>query len=165
MEVLYLFEIGDKVVYPMQGAGIIKNIEEKEFSGEKQEYYIIKMLKSNMEIMIPLDRISHSNLRLISDSSTLSSVLFSFQTKDSSNEEILPSKQRYQTNMQKLKSGSLKESAEVFYDLTLINKEKPLNSSEKQMLMNARKFLIDEMTLIKKISENEAEDLLDSSII
>ncbi|WP_207706368.1 MULTISPECIES: CarD family transcriptional regulator [Clostridium] len=160
-----MFEIGDKVVYPMQGAGIIKNIEEKEFSGEKQEYYIIKMLKSNMEIMIPLDRISHSNLRLISDSSTLSSVLFSFQTKDSSNEEILPSKQRYQTNMQKLKSGSLKESAEVFYDLTLINKEKPLNSSEKQMLMNARKFLIDEMTLIKKISENEAEDLLDSSII
>ena len=53
MEVDYLFQIGDNIVYPMQGAGIIKAIEEKEIAGEKQQYYVIKMSASNMEIMIP----------------------------------------------------------------------------------------------------------------
>ena len=53
MEVDYLFQIGDNIVYPMHGAGIIKAIEEKEIAGEKQQYYVIKMLGSNMELMIP----------------------------------------------------------------------------------------------------------------
>ncbi|PGR55007.1 transcription factor YdeB, partial [Bacillus cereus] len=62
MEVDYLFQIGDNIVYPMQGAGIIKAIEEKEISGEKQQYYVIKMSASNMELMIPAGRILNSNI-------------------------------------------------------------------------------------------------------
>ncbi len=160
-----MFEIGDKIVYPMQGAGIIKNIEEKEFCGKRRKYYVINMVTGNMKIMIPTERILDSNIRLISDASTLDNVLFSFKSEDSTSQKTIPSKQRYQINMQKLKSGSLKENIEVVYNLTKIDKEKTLNSSEKQMLMNARKFLVDEIALIKKISENEADDLLDSSII
>nr|WP_291580195.1 CarD family transcriptional regulator [Clostridium sp. UBA6640] len=166
MEASYLFEfeIGDKIVYPMQGAGVIQGVEEKNFQGKKQQYYIIKMLTNNMEIMIPSWRLSNSNIRLISDDSTLKDVLLDLDARDSEPSEPLNSKQRYQVNMDKIKTGSLKDGAEVVYDLTQLNKEKALNTSESQMLMNARKFLIDEIILIKKITEDEANNLLDSII-
>lgn len=166
MEASYLFEIGDKIVYPMQGAGVIEGIEEKDFQGKKQQYYVIKMLTNNMEMMIPSWRMSNSNIRLISDDSTLKNVLSNLTDTDTESEttEPLNSKQRYQFNMDKIKTGSLKDGAEVVYNLTQINKEKALNTSESQLLMNARKFLIDEIILIRKITEDEANDLLDSII-
>ena len=63
MEVDYLFQIGDNIVYPMHGAGIIKAIEEKEISGEKQQYYVIKMSIGNMQVMIPTGKILSSSIR------------------------------------------------------------------------------------------------------
>ncbi|WP_454052376.1 CarD family transcriptional regulator [Clostridium sp. Marseille-Q7071] len=161
-----MFEIGDKIVYTMQGAGVIEGIEEKDFQGKKQQYYVIKMLTNNMEMMIPSWRMSNSNIRLISDDSTLKNVLSNLADTDTESEptEPLNSKQRYQINMDKIKTGSLKDGAEVVYNLTQINKEKALNTSESQLLMNARKFLIDEIILIRKITEDEANDLLDSII-
>ncbi len=149
----------------MQGTGIIKGIEEKEFLGEKRHYYIIKMLTNNMKVMIPVNKMSDSNVRLISDATTLEKVLLKFHNKRSKPNETLTSKQRQQINMQKIKSGSLQETAEVVLDLTHLNKKKPLNSSEKQMLTTAQRFLIDEISLIKKITVDEAEDLLYSSIL
>ncbi|WP_444546596.1 CarD family transcriptional regulator [Clostridium weizhouense] len=159
----FLFKAGDKVVYPMQGIGIIEKFEEKIFSGQKKQYCIIKMLKNNMEIMIPTDRLSSSNIRMISDIKTLENILSHIQN-NSQIQEDLTSKQRYQINMEKIKTGSLRDSAEVVYDLTLINKQKSLNSSEKQILNTAKKLLIDEITLIKNISEIEATNLLKSTI-
>ena len=164
MKLFFLFEVGDSIVYPMQGTGIIKSIEEKEFLGKKRSYYIIKMLTGNMEIMIPVDKISDSNVRLISDVSTLEKVLRKFHERQSNSLESLNSKQRQQMNMKKIKSGSLQETAEVVIDLILLNKKKPLNSSEKQMLDKAQRFLIDEISLIKEITTDEAEDLLQSKV-
>lgn len=164
MEVKILFKVGDRVVYPMQGAGIIKSIEDKEFLGQTQKYYIIKMLSNNMDIMIPLEKISDSNLRPVSDISTLDKILSDFSTEESTEENELSSKQRYNINKEKIKSGSLSDCAEVIHDLVLISKEKTLNSSEKQMLNCAKKFLIDEIILVKKISEREADNLLSKLI-
>ncbi|MFX0549748.1 CarD family transcriptional regulator [Hathewaya histolytica] len=160
----YLFEIGDKIIYPMQGAGVIQGIEEKDFSGEKKKYYIIKMLTNNMQLMIPIDRIIDSNLRLVTNESTLDKILLDLNTTDFSSNDNISSKQRYQSNMDKIKSGSLKENLEVVYDLTCLSKEKSLNSTEKQMLTNARKFLVDEIILVKNLTEDEADNLLDENI-
>lgn len=164
MEVLNLFKVGDKVVYPMQGTGIIESIEERDFLGEMQEYYIIEMITQNMQIMIPYSKIKESNLRLISDPITLDNVLTDFTTKDPHTTKATPPKQRYKIHMDKIKSGSLEESAEVVWDLVCLNKEKTLNATEKQMLTNARKFLTGEISLIRKISEDEANELLDTCI-
>lgn len=158
-----MFSIGDKVVYPMQGIGIIERIEEKIFSGENKEYIIIRILSNNLEIMIPSDKISNSSLRKISDSSTLETVLFNL-TNQNNQEKTISTKERYQLNATKIKSGSLKDSAEVVYDLILMNKEKTLNSSEKQLFNTARKFLVQEVSIIKDISENEAIDFLKFNI-
>lgn len=154
-----MFSIGDKVVYPMQGTGIIERIEDKIFSGKNKEYIIVRIISNNLEIMIPSDKISNSNLRKISDNSTLNHVLFNLTNRHNYSEDV-SAKERYQNNVNKIKSGSLKDSAEVVYDLMLINKEKSLNTSEKQLFNTARKFLIEEISLIKDISVVEATDFL-----
>jgi len=159
-----LFSIGDKVVYPMQGLGIVERIEDKIFSGKNREYIIVKIISNNLEIMIPSDKISNSNLRKISDNSTLEDILFSI-TENNDTLEVISAKERYQSNMVKIKSGALKDSAEVVYDLLLMNKEKSLNTSEKQLFNTARKFLVEEVSLIKNISETEVIDFLQINLI
>ena len=158
-----MFLIGDKVVYPMQGIGIIDRIEDKIFSGKNREYIIVKILSNNLEIMIPSDKISNSNLRKITDNSTLEDVLFDLANKNNKLEGI-SAKERYQSNMTKMKSGSLKDSAEVVNDLILMNKEKSLNTSEKQLFNTAHKFLVQEVSFIKNISETEATDFLNLNL-
>lgn len=153
MEVDYLFQIGDNIVYPMQGAGIIKAIEEKEVSGEKQQYYVIKMSASNMELMIPVGRILNSNIRPVTDITALAHIMDIFQHGES--DRLLTWKQRYKLNTDKIKTGKMQEGAEVVRDLMRIQKEKALNASEKKMLDNAYEFLISELGLIEGITENQ----------
>lgn len=153
MEVDYLFQIGDNIVYPMQGAGIIKAIEEKEIAGEKQQYYVIKMSASNMEIMIPEGKILSSNIRPVTDITALIHIIDIFQHGES--DRLLTWKQRYKLNTDKIKTGKMQEGAEVARDLMRIQKEKALNASEKKMLDNAHEFLISELGLIEGITENQ----------
>ncbi len=153
MEVDYLFQIGDNIVYPMQGAGIIKAIEEKEIAGEKQQYYVIKMSGSNMEIMIPAGRILSSNIRPVTDITAIAHILNIFQHGES--DRLLTWKQRYKLNTDKIKTGKIQEGAEVVRDLLRMQKEKALNASEKKMLDNAHEFLISELGLIEGITESQ----------
>ncbi|HEB2439122.1 CarD family transcriptional regulator [Bacillus thuringiensis] len=148
-----MFQIGDNIVYPMQGAGIIKAIEEKEIAGEKQQYYVIKMSASNMELMIPAGRISNSNIRPVTDITALVHIMDIFQHGES--DRLLTWKQRYKLNTDKIKTGKMQEGAEVVRDLMRIQKEKALNASEKKMLDNAYEFLISELGLIEGITENQ----------
>ncbi|MCM3620370.1 transcription factor YdeB [Sutcliffiella horikoshii] len=153
MEVDYLFQIGDNIVYPMHGVGIIKGIEEKEISGEKQQYYVIRMLISNMQIMIPTGKILNSSVRPVTDIIALKHIMHIFQHGES--DRLMPWKQRFKLNTEKIKTGKIQDGAEVVRDLLRIKKEKALNSSEKRMLINAKEFLISELRLIKGITENQ----------
>ncbi|QHE51692.1 CarD family transcriptional regulator [Pontibacillus sp. HMF3514] len=152
MEVDFLFQIGDNIVYPMHGAGIIEAIEEKEILGETKQYYIIRMSASNMQVMIPKDKISNSNIRPVTEINALKHIIHIFQHGES---EKVPMKQRFKVNTDKIKTGKLQEAAEVVRDLMRIKKETSLNTSEKQLFDNAHKFLISELKLIKGITENQ----------
>lgn len=153
MEVDYLFQIGDNIIYPMQGAGIIKAVEEKEFSGKIQQYYVIKMSISKVQIMIPTDKILSSSIRRVTDIIELKSLLHIFQHGES--DKLLPWRQRHKVNTDKVKTGKIQECAEVVRDLLRMKKEKALNTSEKEMLAHAHGFLISELGLIKGITENQ----------
>ncbi|MGH1284403.1 CarD family transcriptional regulator [Bacillus toyonensis] len=148
-----MFQIGDNIVYPMQGAGIIKAIEEKEIAGKKQQYYVIKMSANNMEIMIPEGKILNSNIRPVTDIAALIHIIDIFQHGES--DRLLTWKQRYKVNTDKIKTGKMQEGAEVVRDLMRIQKEKALNASEKKMLDNAHEFLVSELGLIEGITENQ----------
>ncbi|WP_428912011.1 CarD family transcriptional regulator [Niallia sp. Krafla_26] len=153
MEVDYLFQIGDNIVYPMHGVGIIEAIEEKEISGETNQYYVIKMLIGNMQVMIPTGKILSSGIRPVTTINELKHIIHIFQHVES--DILRPWKQRYQVNLEKIKTGKLKECAEVVRDLLRMKKEKALNTSEKKMLDNAHGFLNSELELIKGITENQ----------
>lgn len=162
LEVDELFQIGDKIIYPMHGAGVIKSIEEKEFLGEKHRYYVINMPISNMQVMVPIGKLSKLGIRPIVNHLKLEDVLRIFHHGETT--QLLPWKQRYDLNMKKIKTGKIEDGAEVVRDLMRRNKEKALNSSEKRMLDNARQILISELMLIGDCTELQATDLLNNSI-
>lgn len=148
-----MFQVGDKIVYPMHGAGIIQAIEEKEILGKKQQYYIIKMSISNMEVMIPTTKMLNSNIRPVMDIIALKDIIYIFQHGETDQSQIW--KQRFKVNSEKIKTGKLQEGAEVVRDLMRIKEEKALNESEKKMLVDAQRFLFSELELINGITENQ----------
>ncbi|MCH6265435.1 transcription factor YdeB [Bacillus sp. FJAT-50051] len=146
----------------MQGAGVIEAIEVKEIQGEKQQYYIINMRINKMQVMIPIAKVEKSRIRLATDLITLENVLDIFY--HGVTDTTLSMKERYKINLEKLKSGNIQEGAEVVRDLMRINKNKSLNSSEKQMLESARRIFISELGLIRGITENQAIDLINNKV-
>ncbi|HDX9613260.1 transcription factor YdeB [Bacillus toyonensis] len=162
MEVDDLFQIGDKIVYPMHGAGIIEAIEEKEILGTSRQYCVIRILSKDMQVMLPMDQLQKSGIRYIVDKGTLKDILLEFQNGES--DPSLSWKQRYTMNMEKMKNGNLQDSAEVVRDLLRRNKERALNASEKQMLDNARKMMISEVALVQNVSEHQATEFLQETI-
>ncbi|MCA1041230.1 transcription factor YdeB [Bacillus infantis] len=148
-----MFQVDDNVVYPMHGVGIIKAIEEKEILGEKQQYYVIEMLIGNMEVMIPAGKIVSSGIRPVTDIVALKNLINIFQNGET--DRVLPWKQRYKVNTDKIKTGKIQECTEVVRDLMRMKKEKALNTSERQMLNNAHEILISELGLMKGITETQ----------
>ncbi|MBI0581319.1 transcription factor YdeB [Neobacillus cucumis] len=157
-----MFQVGDYIVYPMQGAGVIEAIEIKEIQGEKLQYFIINMLMNKMQVMIPIATVHKSRIRLVTDMTTLENVLNIFH--HGLTDTTLTMKERYKINTAKLRTGDIQEGAEVVRDLMRINKNKSLNLSEKQMLESARKMFISELGLIRGITENQAIDLLSNKV-
>lgn len=153
-----MFQIGDKVFYPMYGAGIIEAIEEREIQGKTQEYCVITIPLSKMDVMIPVKVISKSQIRAITSRKAAAAILFDFHNEVSVCS--LSWKERLKKNTEKMKTGEMQDTAEVVRDLLRYKKEKTLNSSEKHMLDLARRILISELILIKDITEHEAADLL-----
>ncbi|WP_143315041.1 CarD family transcriptional regulator [Clostridium sp. HBUAS56017] len=155
---------GDRIVYPNQGVGIVDIIEEKEFHGKTQKFYSIHLLNNSLKLTLPCSRIETSNIRLISDATTLDSLLNNVKRLEVTDCESKSAncKDRFATNSLKVKSGSLKDYIEVFLNLSLIKRQHSLNSSENQMLNTTKKVLIEEISLVKDISHIEADELLEN---
>lgn len=153
-----MFEIGDKIVYPMHGAGIIEAIEEKEILGDKQLYYVATI--KNMRVMFPVG--ADTGIRQIVDSDKLENALAVFN--DEAEEPIPNATQRYRNNLNKMKTGDILEGAEVIRNLVHLSRKRALAPGDKAMLENARQIFISELTLVKGIEQEEATELLDEVI-
>jgi len=154
-----MFKIGDKVVYPMHGAGIIEAIEEKEVLGNKRSYYIMKMPFGNMKLMVPIDNVNENGLRQVVNPEDVIRVISILQDND--NSMSVNWNRRYRANMEKIKSGNIYEVAEVVRNLTLRDKEKGLSTGERKMLENARQILISELVLAKEEKEDSIKNMLE----
>lgn len=149
-----MFNIGDKVVYPMHGAGIIEAIEEKEILGERQKYYVVRMPIGDMKVMIPLNNIKEIGVREVAGAEEIDEVLNILQGEKSTMSTNW--NRRYRANMEKIKSGNIFQIAEVVRNLALREKEKGLSTGERKMLENAKHILVSEIVLSKDIEEDEA---------
>ena len=157
-----MFNIGDKIVYPMHGAGIIVGIEEKEILGKKRKYYIMKMPMGDMKVMVPMDSIEDIGIREIINDKQIEEVLAVL----SDDESKMPQNwnRRYRANMDKIKSGDIYEIACVVRNLIIRDRDKGLSTGERKMLNSAKQMLISEIVLAKNLDESEAESLIEDII-
>ncbi|NLC76068.1 MAG: CarD family transcriptional regulator [Clostridia bacterium] len=157
-----MFNVGDRVVYPMHGAGIIEAIEEKEILGEIRKYYVMRIANGDMRVMIPLDNVEESGLREVIDEHQVKEVLSVLQDRG---EVASPNwNRRYRANLEKIKTGDIMEVAEVVRNLSLREREKGLSTGERKMLDNARQILISELVLAKGIEEEQMEIWLEGAL-
>lgn len=157
-----MFAIGDKVVYPMHGAGIIENIEDQQVLGETRSYYILHIPYGNMQVMVPVENSEQVGVRPIVSADKVNAVYALLREESTEMDDNW--NRRFRENMEKLKSGDIFEVAEVVRNLIRVDRIKKLSTGEKKMLANAKQILISEIVLIKDLNEIETNALIDQIV-
>jgi CarD family transcriptional regulator len=155
-----MFSVGDLAVYPAHGVGIIEKIENQEISGCEQDFYVMRILDNNMIIMIPTRNVNNVGLREIINETELPRLYSILEKRDVALDNQTWNR-RYREYMDKIKTGSVFEVAEVYRDLLMLRVEKELSFGERKMLETARSLLIKEISLAKQIGESQVEKDLD----
>jgi CarD family transcriptional regulator len=150
------FKTGDMAVYPSHGVGIIDKIETKNLTGKEQKFYILRLLSNGMTIMIPTDNVEQVGLRGIVTNREISKVYKILK------EKTVPSdsqtwNRRYREYMEKIRTGSVFEVAEVLRDLLLLRIGKDLSFGERRMLDMAKGLLVKELSIAQKSPEDHIE--------
>jgi len=148
-----MFKVGDLAVYPAQGVGRIETIETREISGQKQAFYIMKILENSMIIMIPVNNVKSVGLRDIIDDEEVAKVYEIMKKRDIPADNQTWNR-RYREYMEKIKTGSVYEVAEVLRDLYLLKVDKELSFGERKMLDTAQSLLLKELSIAKKTNES-----------
>lgn len=151
------FKVGEKAVYPGQGVGEVMGIEHKDIAGQRQSFYVLKILENGMRILIPINKVTSVGLREIIDDKAVQKVYTILRSKDVSVDSTTWNR-RYREYMEKIKTGSVYEIAEVLRDLYLLKFDKDLSFGERKMLDTARSLLIKELSLAKGCDEDEIEN-------
>ena len=157
-----MYRAGDKILYPMHGAGVIKEIKTCEILGEVKDYYLLHVPCGDMEVMIPVEACDDIGVRPVGTRDEIDEAI-SVLGRDSTEMSGNWSK-RYRANTEKLKTGDISLVAEVVSNLTKHDRESGLSAGEKKMLSNARKILQSEVMLALDITEDEALEMIDSAI-
>jgi CarD family transcriptional regulator len=157
-----MYKIGDKIVYPMHGAGEIVGLEDKEIFGKVSSYYILDMPIGGMKVSLPVDSVETIGVRRIISTNEADELLEEFSNYEV--EETTNWNKRYRENMEKIKSGSIKSVAHVVKTLMVRDSDKGLSTGERKMLSSAKQILLSELILVKGISADMAEDLINERV-
>ena len=153
-----MFSVGDKIVYPMHGAGVIESIEEREILGQKQDYYVMKMPVGDMKVMIPTHNVEGIGIREVIESCDVDKVYEILQ--DQSVNVTNNWNKRYRENMTKIKTGNIYEVADVVRILMMRDREKGLSTGERKMLNSAKQILVSELVLAENTNQAEIETVI-----
>lgn len=155
------FKVGDVAVYPAHGVGEIKSIESREISGSRHQFYVLQIIDNGMKIMVPTKNINAVGLREIISRDEVEAVYAILKERDITIDNQTWNR-RYREYMDKIKTGSIYEIAEVYRDLMLLKHEKELSFGERKLLDSARNLLIKELAFAENRDEDEIEiDLQD----
>ena len=157
-----MFCKGDKIVYPLYGAGVIEDLEEKEVDGNSQTYYVMRLPVGNLTIMVSAGKAEVLGIRRVYEKEEVMSKITSVAGQPVEMSENW--NDRYKENMDKIKSGKLDEVALVFRNLLLRERERGLSSAEKKVLTTAKSVILSEMILSYGIEKNNAEELLTQAV-
>ncbi len=154
---MFEFKVGDHAVYPGHGVGRITAIETKEIFGNKATFYSVQLLDSGMKIMVPRDNVDAVGLRPIISKNEASEV-FEILKKEDIKIDNQTWNRRYREYVDKIKTGSVYEIAEVLRDLFLLKVDKELSFGERKMLDRARTLLLKELSLATSQEELESQE-------
>ncbi len=148
------FKEGDMAVYPAHGVGEVQSIETKEISGNRHQFYIMKILDNGMTVMVPTENVKSVGLREIIGFEEVERVYEILRERDITVDSQTWNR-RYREYMDKIKTGSVYEIAEVMRDLSLLKHNKELSFGERKMLDTARNLLVKEIALAEQATEEE----------
>lgn len=150
------FKVGDNAVYPAHGVAVIKKIDEKEVGGKKKKFYVLQVLENEMTIMVPTDNTQSVGLRPLVGQKEISNVYKILKRKDVKVDNTTWNR-RYREYMEKIRTGSVYEIAEVLRNLYVLKHNKDLSFGERKMLDTARALLVKELSLARAADEQTIE--------
>ena len=151
-----MFRVGDKIVHPMHGAGIVESVVENKIDGVIREYYVMRLPVRAMVVMIPTHNCAEIGVRPIADAGQAQQILASLSAVQAEVEQNW--NRRYRENMERLKSGNLLEVARVIKGLMLRDAERGLSTGERKMLHSAKEILISEIVLAQSVSYEDVDE-------
>jgi CarD family transcriptional regulator len=155
--------IGQKAVYPARGIAEVVDVEQREISGRVQSFYVLRLATSDLKILVHVDKAEQVGLRPVAGAADVDEVLQILRDKTVSFDGHTWNR-RYRAFMEKLKSGSLFEVAEVFRDLYLLKRSKGLSFGERRMLDTARGLVVQELSVARAADRTTVEDELDRAL-
>ena len=148
-----MYKVGEKVIYPGHGIAEIRKIEKREINGKLMEFYYLTIVDENLSLMVPKGNEKKIGMRKVISPEEVEKVYNILKSK--ANLTYKQWHHRYQENFEKLKSGSIYETAEVVRDLAYLERKKSLAVKESRMMHDAKKLIIKEIAYTKKMSEKE----------
>lgn len=159
-----MFKKGDLVVYPAHGIGRIDDIQVESVGGKEKRFLVVRIIENDMKIMLPVGNTGNVGIRPLISQEEIEQVFDILKKREISVAASTWNK-RYREYMDKIKSGSIYDLAEVFRNLYLIQSEKNLSFGEKKMLEMAKSLMVKEIALVTGVSESEAEEMIYRSIV
>src|SRR5271170_5893623 len=156
------FKLGEKVVYPNHGVGLIEQISYGYVNGRSERFYMLRILSSGLKVMVPQTNIESVGLRPIIRSTQAGAVISYLEKGRSSSHHDW--KHRFKENSDRMRTGSLMEVATVLKGLVALSRTKPLSFREKKMLDRAKYLLVSELATVRGMPEKTAETLIDKSL-
>ena len=158
-----MFKIGDKIVHPMHGAGIVSEIQEQRINGINRQYYVLRIPSGDMCVMIPMHNTQEIGIRAVIDAGKAEELIFAMQSIEidmTSNWN-----RRYRENMLRIKSGDLIEVAKVIKGLMERESRNGLSTGERKMLSSAKHILISEIVLAQSSSYETIEKRITEALV
>ncbi len=156
------FQIGDKVVYPNQGVGIIENISTRSFGSAYEKFYLLRLGCQSITVLVPFSHAANIGLRRVTKDREISRILSFLSNGWCATHSDW--KVRFKENTEKMQSGDLLKAAEVFKALLQLHVDKPLSFREKKMLDRARHMLLAEISIARNVAEIQAAAMLQRAL-
>ena len=156
-----MYQVGDRVVHPMHGAGIIESIVQERLGGQLGSYYVFRMPSGGLTLKIPTGSCGAIGVRALSTSGRIREVLSAIPGLEIDR----TTNRRYRENLNRLKSGDLLEVARVIKGLMWRDREKGLSNGERKMLHSAKQILVSEVVLVEGHTYPDAEQRIEQAMM
>jgi CarD family transcriptional regulator len=156
------FHIGDKVVYPNHGVGVIEQISSRTIGTNVEQFYLLKIQANSLKVMVPFNNVGTVGLRRVVKNGDIQKILDFLTDGECDNNSDW--KYRFKENSDRMRTGSLFDVAAVLKGLLQVNQAKPLSFREKKMLERARYLLVSELAMAKNCEDSQVETLLTETL-